>query len=219
MDYLINIANVFLLVSFSVKSVLLLRALNIVAGFFFITWALQLEPANWSMVAWNTLFGLINIRQIWLAILERRPPQLSEKEQLLQRTIFSELNPREFKQLLDLGQWEHGTPPLSLVLSGQTPERLWLVTEGTMEVSKEGTLLREIKAGHFVGEGSFLADGPMKADVNISSDACFLSWPRKDLLHFMETKPVTCALLQKIFSQCLVQKLESSQQKLLNRPS
>ena len=40
MDFLLHTANVFLLISFSVRSMLLLRALNLVAGSFFIAWAL-----------------------------------------------------------------------------------------------------------------------------------------------------------------------------------
>ena len=84
MEYLVHIANIFLLISFSVKSILLLRALNIIAGTFFITWAFLADTPIWSMIGWNALFAVINIRQIWLAILERRPPQLNPEEQELQ---------------------------------------------------------------------------------------------------------------------------------------
>ena len=211
MDYLVHIANIFLLISFSVKSILLLRALNIVAGSFFITWAFLAETPIWSMIGWNTLFAVINIRQIWLAILERRPPKLNAEEQELHRSIFAELSPKSFRLLLDIGQWENGVPPTVLVNSGQTPDRLWMVTEGRIEVTKDGQQIRVIEAGNFVGEGSFLANTSMKADVMISQDVRFLSWSRESLSQFMEDSPIAGAVMQKIFGKSLVKKLEESQ--------
>ena len=53
MDALIHIANIFLLISFSVRSMLWLRGLNVVAGGFFIAWAMSFSEPLWASVAWN----------------------------------------------------------------------------------------------------------------------------------------------------------------------
>ena len=210
MDILVHIANVFLLISFSSKSMLQLRALNIVAGGFFIAWALSFDEPLWAPVAWNTLFSLVNVRRIWLAILERRPPVLSAEEQQLKASVFESLEPRAFRKLLDVGQWENGLPPEMLVKSGEMPSRLWMVTEGCIEVRRDERIIREITTGDFVGETAFLADKPMVADMIIRDPVRCMSWPVDGLQKFMGDEPEIGAALQRIFGQCLVRKLNAA---------
>ena len=47
-DTLVHIANIFLLISFSAKSMLILRGLNIIAGGFFIAYFLMLPDPLWA---------------------------------------------------------------------------------------------------------------------------------------------------------------------------
>ena len=209
MDVLIHVANVFLLISFSVKSMLLLRALNIVAGGFFIAWALSFESPLWASVGWNVLFSAVNLWRIWLAILERRPPKLSVEEQLIHQSVFSALTPHAYRKLLDVGQWENGLPPNLLVESGQETSRVWMVATGCIEVRKQGDVVREIQPGDFVGETSFLAKRPMPGDVVITKPVRFLSWSVNELEDFMSEQPEIGAALQRIFGQCLVRKLNA----------
>ena len=55
---LVHAANILLLISFSLKSMLMLRALNILAGGCFILYFAQLSEPLWASVAWNVLFGV-----------------------------------------------------------------------------------------------------------------------------------------------------------------
>ena len=87
-EILIHIANILLFISFSVRSMLALRGLNIVAGCFFIAYFLSLDTPLWSSVGWNILFGIVNLRNIYLIILERRPPVLTTEEQRVYHEFF-----------------------------------------------------------------------------------------------------------------------------------
>ncbi len=207
MDTLLHIANVFLLVSFSVKSMLWLRALNLVAGGFFIAWAISFPEAIWSSVAWNVLFGVVNVWRIYLAILERRPPKLSTEEQRIHREVFSTMQPHAVRKLFDLGQWENGLPPSLLVGQGAVSPRVWMVTEGQISVTRDAKLLRQISIGDFVGEASFLTGKPVPGDVRVDEPVRFLSWSREDLERFMGERPELASGLQRIFADCLVRKL------------
>ena len=208
-DTLVHIANIFLLVSFSAKSMLVLRALNIIAGGFFIAYFVLLPEPLWASVAWNVLFGVVNIWRIWLAILERRPPHLSAEEQALYHRSFSTLTPRQYRTLLDVGQWENGLPPVMLANEGETPERLWMVAEGRIEVCNSSGMNRNICPGDFVGETAFLAKGPMVANITIAEPVRFISWPTKELEQFMDEHAEIGAVLQRILGQCLVRKLNA----------
>jgi len=212
MDLLLHIANLFLLISFSVKSMLWLRALNILAGGFFIAWAVSYSPPIWSSVAWNILFGLVNMWRIYVAILERRPPRLSAEEQRLHKAVFSELTARDVRSLFDLGQWENGLPPEMLCEVGTISPRVWMVADGEITVRKADRMIRTIKPGDFVGEASFLARKPLAASVVIESPVRFLSWSTQDLERFMSERPEVASGLQRILSACLVRKLDQVNQ-------
>ena len=208
-ELLIHIANIFLLVSFSAKSMLVLRALNIIAGGFFVAYFFLLPQPLWASIAWNVLFGVVNVWRIWLAILERRPPHLSAEEQALYHRAFANLSPREYRKLLDCGQWENGLPPVMLSARGETPKRLWMVAEGLIEVRCINGNTRPIKPGDFVGETSFLSNNPMAADITIAEPVRFISWATRDLEDFMDSNPQIGAILQRLLGQCLVRKLNA----------
>ena len=210
MDTLLHIANLFLLVSFSVRSMLWLRSLNLVAGGFFIAWAIARPDPIWASAAWNVLFGAVNIWNIWLVILERRPPKLSAEEQQLHHDVFPSLSPREFRTLLDVGQWENGLPPNFLVESGHLATRVWMVADGSIEVRRNDILVRTIKRGDFVGETTFLSKQPMTADIVITEPVRFLSWSNHDLESFIDNQPEIGASLQKEFGACLARKLNAN---------
>ena len=210
MDTLLHIANLFLLVSFSVRSMIWLRSLNLVAGSFFIAWAILRPEPIWASAAWNVLFGAVNIWNIWLSILERRPPKLSEEEQRLHHDVFSALSPREFRKLLDVGQWENGLPPSFLVASGTISERVWMVAAGSIEVRRNEQCIRTIERGDFVGETTFLSKQPMSADIVITVPVRFLSWSSAALEDFMTDQPEIGAAMQKAFGACLVRKLNAA---------
>lgn len=211
MDFLLHTANVFLLISFSVRSMLLLRALNLVAGSFFIAWALTTPDPIWSSAIWNMLFGAVNLWRIYLAILERRPPQLSVEEQRLHKDVFSSFDPRAVRKLFDLGKWENGLPPSLLVAGGAVSDRVWMVAEGQINVQRDAQTIREIRVGDFVGEASFLTKRPMPADVVVASPVRFMSWANDDLERFMTERPDIASGLQRVFGACLVRKLHSAQ--------
>src|SRR5208282_3769354 len=116
---LIHVANVLYLCSYLVKDIFWLRALTVVAGLVLLSfYALQPTPL-WAAIAWNVLFTVINVYQLYLLFLERRPVALGEQEQRLYRLVFRSLTPREFLKLLALGRWEEAPTNERLVEPGR----------------------------------------------------------------------------------------------------
>lgn len=207
---LIHIANVLLLLAFSVKSVLWLRALNVAASFSFVGYFLTLEDPLWASVGWNILFTCVNVFRIYQAILERRPPVLSPEEQRLYRAVFSDLEPRAYRRLLDQGQWENGLPPEVLVSTGAVPERLWMIAEGAIELRRDDALVGRIEAGEFVGDACFFSTRAAPCEVVIAEPVRFISWPREQLRGFLEADPTLGAAVQRVLGRALVAKLEAA---------
>lgn len=117
-DFFIHLAKILILVSFSARSLLLLRGLNIAASGLFMThFALQPMPV-WSAIGWSVVFASINIWQSWRTIRERRPPVLSAEEQALHHLAFAELALRPFRRLLDAGGGVNEAPTSVLAADG-----------------------------------------------------------------------------------------------------
>ena len=99
---------------------------------------------------------MINAVMLFLIYLERRPIQLSEKEQTIYDLTFRSLEPRVFKKLIDEGSWEDLQPEVDLVTRNTDLDSLILVVDG--DPTKDLTLLQNqgehldviMKDGEFV---------------------------------------------------------------------
>ena len=110
MEYTIHIANVLYLLSYSMRDVLWLRILTVIAiGFLIPYFYLRSEPLM-APIYWNLLFTAINLYWIARLLNERRPVRLSDDEQRLCRLGFRTLTPRDMLKLLKLAAW-HDTSP------------------------------------------------------------------------------------------------------------
>ena len=117
MVHLIHLANILYLASYSVRSVLWLRVLTVVAICCMMPYYFYREEPLYDAMVWNVLFLVINLFQIALLILERRPVFLGEEEMHLYRTLFRSLKPREFTSLLAIADWKKAKPFTCMKLS------------------------------------------------------------------------------------------------------
>ena len=186
---------------------MLLRGLNIIAGFFFLGWALKAEPPIYASAAWTAVFGLVNLYQIWRLILERRPPQLSKQEQWVHQNVFAGLDARAFKQLVELGEWTQQASAMKLVQQGDVPARVWLIARGCIEVRQGNKTLHSLQAGDFFGEAAFLSPCESYADVVTVAETESLSWSFSELSLFLDKRADVCAVVQRTSGQSLVRKL------------
>jgi hypothetical protein len=204
---LIHVANVLYLVSYLVKDILWLRVLTVVAGATLMPYfALRAEPL-WAPVAWNVLFIGINVYQIYLLVLERRPVRLEEDEQRLYQLAFRSLTPREFQKLLGIGRWEKAGEGEVIVKKGEDLDRMLVIFAGSVDVRSGERKLVELKEGQFVGEMSFLSGERPTVDVVAKQGARFVSWPKAPLRAFLEEHGGLRATLQTILGADLVGKL------------
>ena len=107
-DYLVDISSILTLISFSVRSMLMLRILAISAQLTFIPYCFFQPTPLWTPIAWNLLFLIVNLFNVGKLLLEKRPVIFNPDEEKLYKLAFKTLSPREFLTLLTLGEWRDG---------------------------------------------------------------------------------------------------------------
>src|SRR5579872_6891701 len=111
----ITVVNVLYLVSYSVRDILWLRALTVVAALLLTPYYYLQAVPLWMPIAWNAVFIAINAYWIVRLILERLPVHLTADEQRLRELAFPSLTPREALNLYKMGIWEDIEPGRSIV--------------------------------------------------------------------------------------------------------
>jgi len=209
MDILVHAANLFILWSFSVRDILWLRVLSILAGFCFIPYFYMQPEPLWAPIGWNMLFMLVNAVQIWRLLLERRPVHLTADEQTLYDLVFGSLTPREASKLMRAGEWREHPGETTLCRAGEEMDWLAVLCDGRARVMSASERLAELAPGTFVGEIGYLTNAPSSADVVAEEPVRFLVWNRDTLDAFLERHPDVRAALQRILGLDVASKLQA----------
>ena len=207
---LVHAANILLLISFSLKSMLMLRALNILAGGCFILYFAQLSEPLWASVAWNVLFGVVNLRHIWMIILERRAPLLSADAQKLHHLVFPRLERHGLKRFIERGEWKTLESTDVLIAEGDELERVWIIVEGALSISSSDSISekRALTDGDVLGESAFFQPQRAMIQVHAELPTRCISWSHNDLRTFFEDEPTICSAIQHTFAQSLARKIQ-----------
>ncbi|MBI5016729.1 MAG: cyclic nucleotide-binding domain-containing protein [Deltaproteobacteria bacterium] len=103
--------------------------------------------------------------------------------------LFSDLDPESFRQVLD-----HLVPRSlamgeTLFRQGEPGDSIFVVSSGSVRVSREGRVLAELGEGEFFGEAAFFSHEPRNADVSAVAPAELLEMRREDLEPLMARYP------------------------------
>ncbi len=206
MTALLHVGNVLYLVAYSVRDMLWLRIITVIATLLLLPYYYARGPL-YEPIMWCTLFTLVNLVQIALLILEKRPVFLGEEELQLYRTIFFSLKPREFAKLLSLAQWKRAKEGEELLPQCTPVEELLLISTGKAGVEIDGRRVAELRDGQFIGEMGFLADQVSSARVVSEATTHFLAWPAQQLRELLAATPALHVKVQGILGCDVVAKL------------
>jgi len=185
MDYLIHSANVIYIFSYLVRDILWLRLLIVTAICFVIPFYYFQPVPLMAPVYWNLVFVSINIIQIAILLVERRPVKLSDAEQRLYEQVFRRLTRREVYKLFKLAQWNKASAGDILVQQDMHLDSLMLINKGVASVNVQGDEVAKLDEGHFVGEMSYITGGKTSATVIANNDLEYVTWPTGTLEPFL----------------------------------
>lgn len=192
----ITAGNVLFLASYSVRDILWLRVLTVVATSLLIPYyALQPEPLM-AAIAWNLVFIAINVYWIVKLSIERRPVRFTQDEARLHQLAFPSLSQRDARDLFDDGEWIELAPGVSIVRHDHENDRLSVIFDGSADVLHNERKIGVMRVGQFVG---LIDNGArfLPLDVVACTPIRIMGWPRPILEAFVASRPHVALLLER----------------------
>jgi len=190
-NYLLALANVLLLVGYSVHEVLWLRLLAAASSLIAIPYyAVQPAPL-WPPILWNVVFAAINLFQSWRLYLERRPIQLTADEEEVRRLAFPDLPPRELLRVLNIGVWTTEETGKRLIERGKHLDTVSLIIRGRVRVSREEHVIVDLVQGDIVGSTLLMTGAPSDVDAIVVESIRAVSWEVDSLDRYLAANPDT----------------------------
>lgn len=204
----LHLGNILYLLAYSVRDILWLRVLTVVATLCLIKYYFCCnETPLYAPIAWSSLFTFVNVVQIAILIVERKPVFMGEEELELYKTVFRTLKPREFIKLLSIAEWKRAQRGEELLQQDEPVRNLVLLSSGQGIVEVDGRPVAEVGAGQFVGEMGFLTDRSASARVVTSMPTDYLCWPVDKLRALLNATPHLHLKVQGVLGTDVVEKL------------
>jgi CRP/FNR family transcriptional regulator, cyclic AMP receptor protein len=207
-DLLVHFANVLLLISYSVRSMLWLRWFAVASALTVVPYYVAQEKILWPPVYWAVVFMTINVYQIARLYAARRPVVLSADDQKLYDLGFQALRPREFLSLVLIGEWKDGRAGDQVLSEGERVSAVSIAIAGTIEISRQGQSLAAMKPGHVIGTALALTDAPSPISASFTDAGRYIQWPISQLRVFLDQHPDLRLTLQRHVNRDLAKKLE-----------
>jgi len=203
-----HLASVLTMVAYLLRDILWLRFLTILSCFAGMVFA-YLVPGGplWTVIAWNTLFAIINIAQILIIIKDRTGIHFTEEEKELHETLFKKFAPFEFMKLMRIAEWRQVAPGEIVTTEGQQLDEVMMIYNGLLAVEVKGEKKAELQDGHFIGELSFISGGVATATVRAIEPTRYIAWPKKEIDRLLARNPSMHIAMQGMLTVDLSKKL------------
>ena len=161
----------------------------------------------WLVIFWLSTFLTINLSMLATEHIRNKSAQFDEDEQELFETLFPELSPFEFLQLLNAGSWKAIHSRERFISARQENFKLGLIWRGQAKVLKENEVAAHLKRGTFIGEVSFLTGEKPTADVLLESGSLVLVRDHKKLRQWISKNFDAAISFQRLMTSDLAAKI------------
>lgn len=204
---LVNVSNLMFLAAFSVRDVLKLRVLSVLAYIVILPYYYFQEQTLWPPLVWGVAFVFVNGARIAILLFERRPVVLSPAEAELYKLGFSSIDKRDFLKLASLARWTDCPIGQILINKDQVVTQAMIIVRGKADVRLGDGSTIALLPGQLVGTEIAFSGLPSPADVVVSSPSLVVSWNLALLRKFVEPRPELRSKLLEIHDRDLISKL------------
>jgi Popeye protein conserved region len=207
---LINLANIALLLAFSVRGELHLRILALASDIMTVPYYYFQHEPLWPPIFWSVAFIVVNGVRIVMLLLERRPVVLSDREEELHRIAFSSVDKREFLKMVSLVRWVDLSPGELIVEKGQQIPNAIIHIAGEIEAVLSGNTILAYRPGQLIGNVSAYSGLVSPIDVIARGPARLAIWEMEHIREFTDDRPELRARFLQIVNADLAAKLHAS---------
>ncbi len=207
LNLLVHGSNLLLLVAYSVRDILWLRAFAVAAALTNIPFFLLQETILWPPVMWAGIFTAINLAQIARILAQRRPVVLSADERRLYALGFGSIRPRDFLALTMQGQWADAPAGQQMLTRGEPSEDVCIAIEGRVGMTRDGRQVDALEPGQLIGVTMVLTGDPSPVDAAFPEPGRYIRWPVARLRPFLERRPELRAAVLAHAKQDIARKL------------
>ncbi len=182
------LANIFYCLAYLVTDMVWLRILSIIAALCTFPYFIFQQQVMYSAVFWQSAFVLINVFNLILIYINRKPVALSERELLVKNMVFRHFTSRETAALLKPVAWCSGLPGDQLVIQGETLGKIYLLYAGKIKIVQNGVTVAYRGPGSFIGEIGFMTNAAATADVLFDEESMYIEWDVAELRALLRRK-------------------------------
>ncbi|SHG97954.1 Crp/Fnr family transcriptional regulator [Marivita hallyeonensis] len=208
-EFFVHVALFFYVWGLLARNELWLRLLILAGTFCYIVYYYYVSEAPlWDAIWASSVIGVTNLFMIGVILHERSTLGMNATMLALYAS-FPTLNPGQFRRIMKHADWVTAEAETRICTRGVRPDSLYLVSAGQMHLFRDGTDAW-IGPGNFIGEISFLIDGPATADVIAQKGTEYVRWDRAKLKALMDKSPRISNAISALFNKDIARKLSVS---------
>jgi Cyclic nucleotide-binding domain len=158
-------------------------------------------------IAWDVVFILINLYQIYRLVAERRAVAVDAEAQRLGQGALAGLDWLQIARLIKAGSWRDFESGARLTEEGRPVAELVLICDGHAAVEAGGRRLARLHDGAFVGEMAFVSGNPASATVTAEDRIRALVFDMAKLRDLVRGDEIVAAALHRVIGRDLARKL------------
>lgn len=206
---LVNLSNLAFLLAFSVRDVLYLRLLSVLAYLVILPYYYLQTETLWTPIIWGLAFIAVNCVRIILLMLERRPVVLSEEEENLYQLVFSPMDKRDYLKLLSLAEWVEFESGEKIAEKGMPLSNVMIMVSGQFEAILNDRDRINFHPGELIGTLEVYGGLPNPVDIFVREPSKVVQWSASQVTEFTASRPELRSTLQSIIGADLVNKVHN----------
>lgn len=209
-DLIFSLAEIFIVLSFLFRDMLILRTLSCIGMAVYVAGALYSgldEPGMKALMFFSGIAVMVNVVQITILAFERWPIALAEDLKEIYNQMFTSMTAAEFKKIYKLATVTRMGAGDIIVEEGKAVDNLIAIKSGNAAIIKDDKEIARIGPFYFIGEMSYLTGDMATATVTPTEDLICVSWKKVDLDKLEITRPDLYSKLKQDISINLIKKI------------
>lgn len=205
----VHIATLCYILGLLTRKELVLRMFLLTGTAFYILYYYYIADSPlWEAIGTSVLIGSANFPVIYRIFRERSTFGMSDEMLTLYRS-FPNFNPGQFRKMMAQADIVRDCPETQILQDGVIPGRMFLTITDGFRIEREAQSA-EIGPGNFLGEISFLLDGPATANVVAKPGSSYVVWETFKLRRLMESSHPMANAITVLLNKDLARKLSVS---------